>query len=117
MYLLKHKNIFICFLAIVFLLLFSCSISKDEIKQGIMKKQQETFDTDSFFKEYGLKIENVSLLKTGSNTYYGIITVSLDGEKHNISITVKTDSDTYMWQMDKDSLHFLFSYKMKKMGF
>jgi hypothetical protein len=82
-----------------------------------MEEQQETFDTDSFFKEFGLKIQNVTLLKTGSNTYDGIITVLLEDEKHNITITVKADSDSYMWEMDKDSLQFLIAYKMRQMGY
>jgi hypothetical protein len=111
------KMIFVCFLSILWFTLSSCGISKDEMQQGIMKKQQETFDTNSFFKEFGLTIQDVTLLKTGYNTYDGIITVLLEEEEHNISITVKTDSDTYMWQIDESSLQFLINYKMRNLRY
>ena len=112
-----YKKISLCIITILLLTLFSCGISKDEMQQGIMKKQQETFDTDSFYKEFGLKIQEVSLLKTGSNTYDGIMTVLLEDERHNIPFTVKTDSDSYMWQIEADNLRFLTTYQLKKMGY
>ena len=112
-----YKKISLCIVAISFLALFSCGISKDEMRQGIMKKQQETFDTDSFYKEFGLKIQEVSLLKTGFNTYDGIMTVLLEDERYNVPFTVKTDSDSYMWQIEAEDLQFIIRHQLRKMGY
>ena len=108
------QKIFMCSVSVIFFILFSCGISKEKLEQGIMKSQQEKFDTDSSLKEYGLKIQDVALLKTGSNTYDGIMTVLSEGEKYNISFTVKTDSDSYMWKFDKDSLESFVNRIVRK---
>ena len=104
MYLKIFKSVFLCFIIIVLFSMVSCGISKDEMQRGIIEKQQETFDTNPDYKEFGLIVQDVTLLKTGSNTYDGLMTVLFENEKFNVSLSIKTDSNTYMWEWDPNPL-------------
>jgi hypothetical protein len=100
-----------CFLCIF--LLSSCGLSKGEIERGIKQSFQE--ELDSTYEKYGMKVQDVSLVKSGSNTYNGFVTVLLDDEKHDISITVTADRSSYMYETKPLAFSFLIGYELKSL--
>jgi hypothetical protein len=67
---------YVC-LGLFLLTLFSCGISKGDMEQGIKQSFQEKMDTDSSYKDYGMKVQKVVLVKSDSNSYDGFVTVLL----------------------------------------
>ena len=107
----QREKYYISFIFVIVFLLFSCGLNKEAMQQGIMNKQQETFDNDPFYKDFGIVIQDVTLLKTGTNSYDGLMSVLIKNDKHNIPFTVKTDSNTYIWKIEADDLIFLLRYR------
>jgi len=104
-----------CFMGIF--LLSSCGISKDEIERGIKQSFQEKVNTDSNYKKYGMQVQSVYLIKSGSNTYDGFVTVLLDDETYDVSISVTTDGSSYMWETKPLAFGFLMQYELKNLDF
>jgi hypothetical protein len=103
---------------ILIILLFSCNIgiSKHDLEQEITKNFQEKLDTGSL-KEYNISVKKVGLVRTSTNNYDGIITVLLENEEYNIALSVKTDIDSYIYEIKDGSFDFLKPYMLKKMGY
>jgi hypothetical protein len=107
----KAFGIFLfCFLATF--LFSSCGISKDEMERNIKESFQEKMDTDSNYKKYAMKVQKVSLIKSGSNSYDGFVTVLLENETHDVSISVATDGSSYMWETKPLAFGFLMQYEL-----
>jgi hypothetical protein len=104
-----------CFIGMF--LLSSCGISKYEMERGIKQSFQEKMDTDSSYKKYGMKVQKIYLIKSGSNSYDGIATVLLDDEIHDVSISVKTDGSSYMWETKPFAFGFLMQYELENLDF
>ena len=98
-------SLLICFMGIF--LFSSCGINKNEMEDSIKQSFQEKMDSDPYFKKYGMKVQKVVLIKTGSNSYDGLVTVLLKEESYNIRISVKTDSSAYMWETEPSAFTFL----------
>jgi hypothetical protein len=90
----------------------SCGISKSEMENGIRESFQEKMDTDSNYKKYGMKAQKVILIKSGSNSYDGFVTVLLYNETHDVSISVTTDGSSYMWETKPLAFGFLMQYEL-----
>jgi len=105
------RNLFILILGIIFLLtLISCGISKNQMEQGIKKSFQEKIDTDLQYKDYGMKVQKVTLIKTSLNNFEGFVTVSIGNNSHDVSIIVKTDGTSYLWETKPMAFIFLMQY-------
>jgi hypothetical protein len=100
-----------CFIGIF--LLSSCGISKGEMERGIKESFQEKMDTDSTYKKYQIKVQKVTLIKSGSHTYDGFVNVLLDNETHDVSISVTTDGSSYMWETKPLAFSFLVQYELE----
>jgi len=99
-------------LAYIFLL-SSCGISKDKMAQGIKESFQEKMDTDPKYKKYNMKVQKVSLIKSGSNSYDGYVNVLLDDEIHDVLISVTTEGSSYNWEAKPLAFSFLVQYELK----
>ncbi|MDR2186235.1 MAG: hypothetical protein LBO80_11320 [Treponema sp.] len=93
-------------LTLIFLLA-SCGMSKAGIESRVAAEFQQSLDGDDDLSGYGMEVKSVSLVKTGSNAYDGYVTVALDGESHNIGITVTTDADDILLETDPFAFSFL----------
>jgi hypothetical protein len=100
-----------CFISIF--ILSSCGISKGEMERGIKESFQEKMDTDSTYKKYQIKVQNVTLIKSGSHTYDGFVNVLLDDETHDVSISVTVDGSSYMWETKPLAFSFLVQYELE----
>jgi len=100
-----------CFMGIF--ILSSCGISKDKMARGIKESFQEKMDTDTNYKKYQMKVQKVSLIKTGSNSYDGYVNILLADESHDVSISVTTKGDSYEWEIKPLAFAFLVQYELK----
>jgi hypothetical protein len=114
----SKATVYVCLFCVVgIFLLSSCGISKDEMEREIKKSFQEKMDADSTYKKYGMKVQNVSLVKSGSNTYNGLVAVLLDGKTYDVSIEVTTDGSSYMYETKPLAFGFLLEYELKNLDF
>jgi hypothetical protein len=70
-------------------------------------------DNDSTYKKYGIEAQSVTLLKSGSNSYKGFVTVLFKEETHDVSISVATDGSEYTWTTDPVAFGFLIKYELE----
>jgi len=96
-------------------ILSSCGISTDKMARGIKESFQEKMDTDSNYKKYQMKVQKVSLIKTGPNSYDGYVNILLDDELHDVSIAVTTEGSSYEWEIKPLAFAFLVQYKLKNL--
>jgi hypothetical protein len=95
------------------LLLSSCGLTKETIQQGIKRDFQEKMDTDENYKKYGMKVQKVALVKSGTYSYDGFVTVLLDNETRDVPISVTTDGSSYMWETKPLAFAFLVQYELE----
>ncbi|GHU82657.1 hypothetical protein FACS189468_7090 [Spirochaetia bacterium] len=88
-------------------LLAACGMSKEHVERRVATEFQQRLDNDAATARYGIKVRSVSLIKSGSAAYKGYITVALDGETHDIGITVTTDASDILLETDPFAFSFL----------
>ncbi|GHT85466.1 hypothetical protein FACS1894137_09780 [Spirochaetia bacterium] len=88
-------------------LLTSCGMSKEHVERRVATVFQQRLDKDASTARYGIKVRSVSLIKSGSASYKGYITVALDRETHDIGITVTTDASNILLETDPFAFSFL----------
>jgi uncharacterized membrane protein YvbJ len=119
----KHtvRNVFIAIAAsfavfiVVCLIIYSYGDTKQSMENRIWQSFQEKLDTDSAYEKYGMKVQNVSLVKAGSNSYNGYVTVLLGNKTHDVSITVTKDGDSFMYETDPLAFAFLIGYELENL--
>jgi hypothetical protein len=88
--------------------LFSCGnrINKKELEREVKQAFQKELDTD--YKKYGMKVQKIILVKSGSYSYDGLVTVLFKDKTHDISISVTIDGgDSYIWSYKPLEFNFL----------
>ena len=100
------KSIALLSLAVL-ALLASCQMSKAEVESQLRRQFQQSLDTDTNLQSYGMRVRDVTLVKNGSHTYTGYVTVDLDGESHDIGVTVNVDGEDSFFKTDPLAFGFL----------
>jgi hypothetical protein len=93
-------------------LVISCGLSKNEIQRQIKISFQEKLDAE--YSKYDMIVNNVILVKTGPNKYDGMVNLSLGEKKHDVSITVTADNDSFMWEVKPLAFAFLLQYELEE---
>jgi hypothetical protein len=96
----------IVILACAFLILASCGMSKQDVMDTVKSSFQAEMNTGEY-REYGIKVIEISLVKKSGREYDGIVTVSLDGKFHSVPIEVMVDGDSCLWQTKPGAFMFL----------
>jgi hypothetical protein len=99
----------LCTIIIVLIFLTFDLYDKSDYEEEIKQSFQEYVDTDSQYKDYGIKVLSVGLVKSTSNTYNGIVEVLYRGETYKVLITVTKDEDAFMWETKPNEFDFLLS--------
>jgi len=117
-YLMKKVTSIICFFCLICIFqLSSCGISREKMAQGIQESFQEKMNTDPAYKKYQMKVQKVSLVKSGSNLYDGYVNILLDNETHDVSISVTTEGSSYKWEIKPLAFSFLVHYELRNFDF
>jgi ABC-type uncharacterized transport system auxiliary subunit len=67
-------------------LLIGCGLSTNQIGETVKTSMQQTFNSNSQFKEWNLTVTRVQVLKQGQNRYHDITKVMHEGESHDIPV-------------------------------
>lgn len=104
------------FLAAAFsvFLIISCGLSKEEIAETVKTSMQETFDSDHQFREYGLKVVDVSVLGLSDRSYKGYVKVLHDGSTHNVTVDVLVDGESVAWEAPQGAFMFIAQKEFQK---
>lgn len=85
--------------------LFGCSkeinqffTSTEDIAKEIEPLIQEEFNNKDF-KEYHLKVLDLTVMKVQGNSYKGLAKVEHDGDIHHLTINITYDGSNYMWEI------------------
>jgi hypothetical protein len=105
----EPKILFLLVIAVI-ALLASCGMSKGALERGVASQFQQFLDTDEDLSGYGMEVKAVMLVKSGSHSYKGYVTVALDGENHDIGITVTGDGSDFVYE----TTPFAFGFLMEK---
>ncbi len=97
--------------------LLSCSMNREEMQNQIKTSFQQKMDSDSQYSKYKMIANSVTLVKSGNNTYDGMVNITLDGQQYDVAISVTADNDTFIWQTKPMAFSFLAEYELKKLGF
>ena len=102
----------IVFSTLVFALA-SCGISKGDMERGIEHSFQEKMDIDPLYSKYKIKVQKVTLVKSASNKYDGLVSVTLNDETHNVGITVESAGKEFTWETKPLAFSFLVKYELE----
>jgi hypothetical protein len=93
----------------------SCGMSKDALERGVASRFQDSLDSDSGLSGYGMEVTGVTLVKSGAHSYNGYVTVALDGEGHDIGITVTADGSDFMYETTPFAFGFLAEKALERL--
>jgi len=85
------------------------------MEQGIKQSFQKKMDTDPDYKKYGMKVQKVTLIKAGLNSYDGFVTVLIGNKTHEIPISVKADGSQYFYETKPLAFAFLIKYNLQNL--
>lgn len=107
------KEKFNLFVLLVFCFgLLSCGVFKDNVESQIKQAFQEEMNTNLSYQKYGMKVQSVTLVSTGLNSYDGYVIVTLDTDKHKVPIVVKGNAlSGYMFETKPFAFAFLMQYR------
>ena len=89
--------------------------STDQIGENVRESMQQKFDTDANFKEFGLGVEKVTVIKDQGNHYQGIAKVVMDGEPHDVLVDITSDNSRLIWQIKSGEMMFVARKAIEKL--
>jgi hypothetical protein len=100
---------------LISVLLTGCGLSKEDIGQAVKISMQETLSSDSNFKEYNLKVNDVSVFQKGDKSYKGLVSIEYKGASHNVSVEILVDGGDVMWEAEPGAFMFLMQEELKQL--
>jgi hypothetical protein len=97
----------------VCLALMGCSPSISHLQERVKTSLQNKLDEAST-AEYGLKVENVTLIHMDGKSYQGMAVVKFDGQDKDVLLHVVADSKNLIWTTDPGALDFIAQAKAKE---
>jgi hypothetical protein len=93
--------------AIILLALCGCQPNVNEIGQQVSSLLQQKINEDPTLSRYGLVVTNVVVIREEGNKYKGVADVMMNGEKHEVSLSILADGDSVMYEADPGSFLFV----------
>ena len=111
----KNRIILLALAVLLAALLGGCGMSKEQIAETVRTSMQQNIDNNDAFKDLGMTVGGVQVLKQGSNHYQGIADVILDGETHQVPIDITVDGKQVMWKAEPGAFAFVIQKKLKSL--
>ena len=109
------KFVKLIFLVLISCVLFGCGLSNEEIGETTKTSMQQTFDADAQFKERGLRVSEIAVLKKSENQYQGMAKLIFRGETHDVPVDITVDGKDVMWQVAPGSFGFIAQKELQKL--
>lgn len=100
--------------ALLSLALFGCGPSPEKIGGMVKASMQQKLTSDPQFKDLGLEVEHVQVLKEGENRYQGIARIRHEGDIHEVPVHVTADGDNVIWRTDQGAFLFVVQKAFRK---
>ncbi len=101
-------------LFIVFAVGCNYFISTEQIAKDVKEQIQQEFDTQSQFKDYHFKINNLTVIKQQGNQYKGLAEVLYEGQVHRIAVNILMDGEKYIWEIPAENFNFVRNIELEK---
>ena len=101
-------------LFIVFAVGCNYFISTEQIAKDVKEQIQQEFDTQSQFKDYHFKINNLTVIKQQGNQYKGLAEVLYEGQVHRIAVNILMDGEKYIWEIPAENFNFVHNIELEK---
>lgn len=100
---------------IIAVMIYGCGMSTQDIGETVKTSMQETFNTDSSFQKYNLKVNSIQVLKKGDGTYKGVASIIYKGSPHNVIVEILVDGNNVMWETSPGSFMFIAQEELRKL--
>ena len=101
--------------AMLIIVATGCGLSNEKISETVKTSMQNTFNTNSQFKEWNMMVTSVQVLKQGGNNFKGIAKIMHEGTSHDVSIEITVDGNNVMWEARPGSFMFVAQKEMQKL--
>ena len=105
----KNKTLLNIGIIALFIILCSCN-NNDKIIETVKESFQKEMDTAPNFREYGIKVTDVFVIKKDSKNYDGYVTISIQGDTHKVPITISKNKGDILWKSEPLAFVFLLRY-------
>lgn len=97
------------------LVLLGCGPSPEKISEFATSSMQQKFDTDPQFKEFGLKVIRVQVVKESDNRFQGIASIQHEGATHEVPVQITGSNDGIIWKIEPGALMFVAQKEFQKL--
>lgn len=94
--------------------LVACSPSVDSVEKDVKALFQKTLDNQQDLKPLGLVVEKVDVIHESGNRYKGIAIVGMNGQVHQVPMSVTADGNKVMYEVSPGGLDFIAQHAMKQ---
>lgn len=108
------KNLFTVFAFAIFLMLSGCGASKSEIETSAKALTQKIIDQNETLKNLGIVVDRVDAIQESNNKYQGIAQVMMNGEHHQVNISILADGDKVLVKTEDGAFAFTAQAIIKK---
>jgi len=105
------------FIALVsmLILLVGCGQSKDDIRTQVKESVQTTLDEDPDYREYGMVVKSIDLVRETESKYKAIANITFAGKAYPVSLEVFTDGDEMLWETEPMAFGFLVQHELENL--
>jgi hypothetical protein len=93
--------------AIILMAVCGCQPNVNDIGQQVSTLLQQKINEDPTLSRYGLVVSNVVVIREEGNKYKGVADVMMNGEKHEVSLSILADGNSVMYEADPGSFIFV----------
>ena len=94
--------------------LSSCGASKSNVEASAKEVTQQIINENEALKSLGIVVDRVDAIKESDNKYQGLAQVTLDGEHHQVPISILADGDKILVTTEKGAFAFAAQVILKK---
>ncbi|GMO28192.1 MAG: hypothetical protein Ta2B_08860 [Termitinemataceae bacterium] len=100
-------SVTVAVLMVISLLVISCGGSKGGLEKKTKASLQTKMENEAPYKDYGILVGAVKLVKSGTYTYKGTATMTVNGQSHEVIIDVVSDGRDAVWSIEPLAFAFL----------
>ena len=101
-------------IAFSLLILIGCRPNEDQIARDITPLLTRQLVEKPEYKEFGLTVDSVDVLHEEGNKYRGIAKIRMNGQVHDVPMTIVSDGKKLMYEIPSTGLAFVAQEVMRK---
>ena len=73
----------------------------------------EYFVSDVDYREYNLKVNNITVLHVKGNQYKGLADIIYKNQTHSVTVDILSDGSSVMWEVSPEQFFFIFNDELE----